>query len=75
MMNIKFRGGLLGLKDFKMILRVTTAQMSFWNFIYMEDDDDDLAFLRKESSTGFGTSSRSALVNTELPKDVQEPEV
>ncbi|GJY86395.1 hypothetical protein Tco_0500421 [Tanacetum coccineum] len=25
-MNIKFRGGLLGLKDFKMILRVTTAQ-------------------------------------------------
>ncbi|GJW27509.1 hypothetical protein Tco_0044384 [Tanacetum coccineum] len=26
-MNIKFRGGLLGLKDFKMILRVTTAQM------------------------------------------------
>ncbi|GKD93047.1 hypothetical protein Tco_1372884, partial [Tanacetum coccineum] len=27
MMNIKFRGGLLGLKDFKMILRVTTAQL------------------------------------------------
>ncbi|GJW32903.1 putative ribonuclease H-like domain-containing protein [Tanacetum coccineum] len=27
MMNIKFRGGLLGLKDFKMILRVTTAQI------------------------------------------------
>ncbi|GJS92476.1 integrase, catalytic region, zinc finger, CCHC-type containing protein [Tanacetum coccineum] len=26
-MNIKFRGGLLGLKDFKMILRVTTAQI------------------------------------------------
>ncbi|GJR72526.1 putative reverse transcriptase domain-containing protein [Tanacetum coccineum] len=26
MMNIKFRGGLLGLKDFKMILRVTAAQ-------------------------------------------------
>ncbi|GJR66882.1 hypothetical protein Tco_0012947 [Tanacetum coccineum] len=25
-MNIKFKGGLLGLKDFKMILRVTTAQ-------------------------------------------------
>ncbi|GJW96640.1 hypothetical protein Tco_0178448 [Tanacetum coccineum] len=25
-MNIKFRGGLLGLNDFKMILRVTTAQ-------------------------------------------------
>ncbi|GKA17789.1 hypothetical protein Tco_0697626 [Tanacetum coccineum] len=27
MMNIKSRGGLLGLKDFKMILRVTTAQI------------------------------------------------
>ncbi|GJS29989.1 hypothetical protein Tco_0490609 [Tanacetum coccineum] len=27
MMNIKFRGGLLGLKDFKMILRITTAQI------------------------------------------------
>ncbi|GKC02529.1 putative ribonuclease H-like domain-containing protein [Tanacetum coccineum] len=27
MMNIKFRGGLLGLKDFKMILRVTAAQL------------------------------------------------
>ncbi|GJW90076.1 putative ribonuclease H-like domain-containing protein [Tanacetum coccineum] len=26
-MNIKFRGGLFGLKDFKMILRVTTAQL------------------------------------------------
>ncbi|GKE87829.1 hypothetical protein Tco_1565304, partial [Tanacetum coccineum] len=26
-MNIKFRGGLLGLKDFKMILRVATAQL------------------------------------------------
>ncbi|GJY88796.1 hypothetical protein Tco_0503424 [Tanacetum coccineum] len=26
-MNIKFRGGLLGLKDFKMILRVITAQL------------------------------------------------
>ncbi|GJS83027.1 hypothetical protein Tco_0749568 [Tanacetum coccineum] len=28
-MNIKFRGGLLGLKDFKMILRVNTAQCSY----------------------------------------------
>ncbi|GJR80437.1 hypothetical protein Tco_0151222 [Tanacetum coccineum] len=26
-MNIKFRGGLFGLKDFKMIIRVTTAQL------------------------------------------------
>ncbi|GJS63024.1 copia protein [Tanacetum coccineum] len=29
MMNIKFRGGLLGLKDFKMILRFTTAQIYY----------------------------------------------
>ncbi|GJU67604.1 hypothetical protein Tco_1253863 [Tanacetum coccineum] len=29
-MNIKFRGGLLGLKDFKMILRVTTTQVLNW---------------------------------------------
>ncbi|GJV06420.1 hypothetical protein Tco_1344076 [Tanacetum coccineum] len=28
-MNIKFRVGLLGLKDFKMILRVTTAQKDY----------------------------------------------
>ncbi|GJU84345.1 hypothetical protein Tco_1291891 [Tanacetum coccineum] len=28
-MNIKFRGGLLGLKDFKMILRVTNAKVIF----------------------------------------------
>ncbi|GJS68780.1 hypothetical protein Tco_0683345 [Tanacetum coccineum] len=27
-MNIKFRGGLLGFKDFKMILRVNTAQLT-----------------------------------------------
>ncbi|GKE36866.1 ribonuclease H-like domain, reverse transcriptase, RNA-dependent DNA polymerase, partial [Tanacetum coccineum] len=31
MINIKFRGGLLGLKDFKMILRVTTPQ------VYVDD--------------------------------------
>ncbi|GJW02837.1 hypothetical protein Tco_1561693 [Tanacetum coccineum] len=33
-MNIKFRGGLLGLKDFKMILRVTTAQLQLLNDYY-----------------------------------------
>ncbi|GJX78191.1 hypothetical protein Tco_0325002 [Tanacetum coccineum] len=31
-MNVKFRGGLLGLKDFKMILRVTTAQLQLLMF-------------------------------------------
>ncbi|GKC31619.1 hypothetical protein Tco_1038913, partial [Tanacetum coccineum] len=48
-------------------------EMDFRNFIYTEDDD--LAFFLKESSLGFGTGSPSALVNTELPKDVEEPEV
>ncbi|GJZ06541.1 hypothetical protein Tco_0540334 [Tanacetum coccineum] len=32
--NIKFRGGLLGLKDFKMILRVTTAQLQLLSDYY-----------------------------------------
>ncbi|GJU21200.1 hypothetical protein Tco_1154542 [Tanacetum coccineum] len=49
-------------------------EMAFRNFIYTEDDDD-LAFLPKEPSPGFGTGSPSASVNTELPKDVEEPEV
>ncbi|GJW32787.1 hypothetical protein Tco_0052819 [Tanacetum coccineum] len=49
-------------------------KMAFRNFIYTEDDDD-LAFLPKEPSPGFGTGSPSASVNTELPKDVEEPEV
>ncbi|GJT09832.1 hypothetical protein Tco_0856874 [Tanacetum coccineum] len=49
-------------------------EMPFRNFIYIEDDDD-LAFLPKKPSLEFGTGSPSALVNTELPKDVEEPEV
>nr|GEV76088.1 hypothetical protein [Tanacetum cinerariifolium] len=48
--------------------------MAFTNFIYTEDDDD-LAFLPKEPSLGFGIGSPSASVNTEPPKDVEEPEV
>ncbi|GJW30838.1 hypothetical protein Tco_0047713 [Tanacetum coccineum] len=44
------------------------------NFIYTKDDDN-LAFLPKEPSLGFGTGSPSASVNTKLPKDVEEPEV
>ncbi|GJT82542.1 putative ribonuclease H-like domain-containing protein [Tanacetum coccineum] len=32
--NIKFRGGLLGLKDFKMILRVTTVQLQLLSDYY-----------------------------------------
>ncbi|GKA96760.1 hypothetical protein Tco_0818855 [Tanacetum coccineum] len=49
-------------------------EMAFRNFIYTEDDDD-LAFLSKEPSLGFGIGSPSALVNTEPPKDVEEPKV
>ncbi|GKG26865.1 hypothetical protein Tco_0402568, partial [Tanacetum coccineum] len=48
--------------------------MAFRNFIYTEDDDD-LAFLPKDLSLGFGIDSPSASVNTKLPKDVEEPEV
>ncbi|GKE04790.1 hypothetical protein Tco_1396808, partial [Tanacetum coccineum] len=48
--------------------------MAFRNFIYTEDDDD-LAFLPKEPSLGFGIGSPSASVNTEPPKDVEEPEI
>ncbi|GJZ78828.1 hypothetical protein Tco_0643665 [Tanacetum coccineum] len=33
-LNIKFRRGLLGLKDFKMILRVTTAQLQLLSDYY-----------------------------------------
>ncbi|GJW89304.1 hypothetical protein Tco_0164644, partial [Tanacetum coccineum] len=43
------------------------------NFIYTEDDDD-LALLPKEPSPGFGIGSPYASVNTEPPKDVEEPE-
>nr|GEU34475.1 hypothetical protein [Tanacetum cinerariifolium] len=48
--------------------------MAFKNFIYTKDDDD-LAFLPKDPSSRFGTSSPSTSVNTELPKDAEEPKV
>ncbi|GJZ16302.1 hypothetical protein Tco_0551979 [Tanacetum coccineum] len=51
-----------------------STEMTFRNFIYTEDDDD-LAFLPKEPSLGFGIGSPSSSVNTEPPKDVKEPEV
>ncbi|GKD82098.1 hypothetical protein Tco_1348937, partial [Tanacetum coccineum] len=41
MINIKFRGGLLGLKDFKMILRVTTAQLQLLSDYYCWKDYAD----------------------------------
>ncbi|GJW22682.1 hypothetical protein Tco_0033304 [Tanacetum coccineum] len=44
-MNIKFRGGLLGLKDFKMILKVTTAQdnrQCSTGFIHIKDTLDNI---------------------------------
>ncbi|GKF74171.1 hypothetical protein Tco_0220503, partial [Tanacetum coccineum] len=48
--------------------------MDFRNFIYTKDDDD-LSFLPKEPSPGFGIGSPFPLVNMEPPKDVEEPEV
>ncbi|GJR87741.1 hypothetical protein Tco_0211752 [Tanacetum coccineum] len=41
MMNIKFRGGLLGLKDFKMILSITTAQLQLLSDYYCWKDYAD----------------------------------
>nr|GEU60858.1 hypothetical protein [Tanacetum cinerariifolium] len=55
-------------------IMVGGKEMAFRNFIYTEDDDD-LAFLPKEPSSGFGIGSPSASVNTKPPKDVKEPEV
>ncbi|GKE99231.1 hypothetical protein Tco_0022582 [Tanacetum coccineum] len=40
-MNIKFKGGLLGLKDFKMILRVTAAQLQLLSDYYCWKDYAD----------------------------------
>ncbi|GJX18374.1 hypothetical protein Tco_0221051 [Tanacetum coccineum] len=40
-MNIKFRGGLLGLKDFKIVLRVTTAQLQLLSDYYCWKDYAD----------------------------------
>ncbi|GJS79647.1 hypothetical protein Tco_0729528 [Tanacetum coccineum] len=67
--------------EYDVILPISTQtifdappEMTFRNFIYTEDDDD-LAFLPKELSLGFGTGSPSTSVNTKLPKDVEEPEV
>ncbi|GKB98480.1 hypothetical protein Tco_0984617 [Tanacetum coccineum] len=49
-------------------------EMAFRNFIYTEDGDD-LDFLPNDPSPGFGIGSPSTLVNTEPPKDVEEPEI
>ncbi|GJU28552.1 hypothetical protein Tco_1167173, partial [Tanacetum coccineum] len=52
MMNIKFRGGLLGLKDFKMILRVTAAQLQLLSdYYYWKDyaDRDEINNLSEKS--------------------------
>nr|GFA56896.1 hypothetical protein [Tanacetum cinerariifolium] len=48
--------------------------MAFRNFIYTEDDDD-LDFLPKEPSPGFGIGLPSASVNTKPAKVVEELEV
>nr|GEV34299.1 hypothetical protein [Tanacetum cinerariifolium] len=48
------------------------AKMAFRNFIYIEDDED-LAFLPKEPSSGFGTGSLSVSVNIEPLKANEDP--
>ncbi|GKC35888.1 hypothetical protein Tco_1048272 [Tanacetum coccineum] len=74
---ILFLAGLKPLWEFgqqRPAIIVGGKEMDFRNFIYT-GDDDDLAFLPKEPSPGFGIGSPSASVNTEPPKDVKEPEV
>ncbi|GKA97842.1 hypothetical protein Tco_0825736 [Tanacetum coccineum] len=46
-------------------------EMAFRNFIYTEDDED-LSFLPKEPSSGFGTGSQSVLINMEPLKADEE---
>ncbi|GKE47660.1 hypothetical protein Tco_1478918, partial [Tanacetum coccineum] len=46
----------------------------FRNFLYTEDDED-LTFLPKEPSQGFGTGSPSFSVNTEPLKANEEPDI
>nr|GEV12895.1 hypothetical protein [Tanacetum cinerariifolium] len=48
------------------------AEMAFRNFICTEDDED-LSFLPKEPSSGFGTGSPSVSINTEPLKANGEP--
>ncbi|GJQ98659.1 UBN2 domain-containing protein [Tanacetum coccineum] len=51
-----------------------STKMAFRNFIYTEDDED-LMFLPKEPSLGFGISSLSVSVNTEPLKANEEPNI
>nr|GEZ74763.1 hypothetical protein [Tanacetum cinerariifolium] len=49
-------------------------EMAFRNFIYIEDDED-LTFLPKEPSPGFGIGSPSVSVNTKTLKANKEPDI
>nr|GEZ66827.1 hypothetical protein [Tanacetum cinerariifolium] len=59
---------------FRGFFNLCLAEMAVRNFIYTEDDDD-LDFLPKEPSLGFGIGFPSTSVNTKPPRDVEEPEV
>nr|GEU54317.1 retrotransposon protein, putative, Ty1-copia subclass [Tanacetum cinerariifolium] len=50
------------------------AEMSFRNFIYIEDDED-LTFLPKDFSLGFNIGSPSVSINTEPVRADEEPTV
>ncbi|GJY89682.1 hypothetical protein Tco_0504878 [Tanacetum coccineum] len=52
-------------------LSTSSKEMAFRNFIYTEDDED-LSFLPKEPSPGFGTGSPFVSVNTEPLKADEE---
>ncbi|GJX87701.1 hypothetical protein Tco_0339715 [Tanacetum coccineum] len=70
MMNIKFRGGLLGLKDFKMILRVTTAQLQLLSDYYCWKDYAD----REGIKIDWRTRILMKIINKESKrKGLEEP--
>ncbi|GJU25845.1 hypothetical protein Tco_1164466 [Tanacetum coccineum] len=56
------------------VILVGGKEMAFRNSIYTEDDED-LTFLPKEPSLGFGFGSPSVSVNTKPLKDNEEPEI
>nr|GEY11042.1 integrase, catalytic region, zinc finger, CCHC-type, peptidase aspartic, catalytic [Tanacetum cinerariifolium] len=63
----------LDLKSFKDKLPLNIEENPM-NFIYIEDDED-LIFLRKEPSMGFGTGSPSVSVNIEPMKANEKPNI
>ncbi|GKD02716.1 hypothetical protein Tco_1177690 [Tanacetum coccineum] len=65
-MNIKFKGGLLGLKDFKMILRVTAAQETTSNSVEMPKPDINVYSRRPKQIKSVGSSKKAKIVEFKI---------